>query len=617
MGSKFLRTMFLGSSAFLLLFFAQVVVVSADAPTLVEAGYIDEDGNGRVDKIVLTFDQVITTCSTITLADFTFVANDITGAALTGGVGSTCSGDNEDVTLVLGTAGNAGITSHSTAPTIAYTRTTTVIQNAEELNAANFEATEIDDAAGPVVTALNVRDSSGNDGILDTVVITYSENLTNTAAGANGFDVSTDGGSHGTCNTESADPAVSTALTLTFTCTGVDTSLTGFTVAFTANEGIVDAAGNESPSKTFTSASSPAITDQAKPILVSIVKSTSSNKNTLTLTYSEPMFIDSSNQDGVVDAADTTSSELMTSVSGLGSFQSAGALAGVGTFATAGTLTQNAATNNTLDLDSSGKILTVTLNASDGYFLSSTSGGDGAFTPSTTYVFAQTPAGTPATYQQINTGSTPTVSGSWDLTPPAQITGLAYTGAANSIALSWTQIATAADFNKFMFFYRQGQSGTTYANGTLWTSSNDSALATNTTVSTTVTSLADRSTFYFIGYSMDIAGNLSTVSSELRTATASGGGGGSYVAPVTPAVPATPATPETAPSTDSSNEIESSDSAGAPEKVLTAKQLTLKKWIEKMRAKKNPPKKLETKALTKQEKLNKWLEKMRAKRTPN
>ncbi len=369
--------------------------ITSAAPTLSTKKYLDSDGNGTVDKIRLTFSATIATC-TATVADFALVANDITGAALSGGSVS-CAGNDAIVDITLGTAGNANITSHTTAPTIAYTdHASREISNAGAAQVASFTAVNLADGAGPVVTALTIKDATSNDGKIDRIDLTYSEALADTAAAANGFDV-TSASNHGSCTGESADPDGTTTLVLTFSCANVYTAVGDINAVFSTNSGVKDAANNQAPTKTFTSASSPAITDSAKPLLTAIALSSAFNRNRITFTYSEAIT--------VTNGASTNAK---------GDITTNGLVAGFGSFATAGNVTVPT-TKNTVGGNGT-TIITIDLADQAGGYMNSASTTEpsGVFTPTGSAQVVDAAA------NQVNTNNTPTASGgaSWDLTKP-------------------------------------------------------------------------------------------------------------------------------------------------------------------------------------------------------
>ena len=221
---------------------------------------------------------------------------------------------------------------------------------------------------------------------------------------------------------------------------------------------------------------------------------------------------------GVIDAGDITSNESMTSTAGIGGIVNGTTLTQIGTFGTDGTVVQSAATNNTVAVSSS--TITITLNTATGsYFTTSGTAPSGTFTPTDTVtapcILAQAPSATTATQRLNSSASAPTSSGSWDLTPPDQITGFSTGTTGNgNIPLLWSAITAPSDFQGFHVYYKTS-AAVTYSNGTLWSSTNDTALRTATTTGTDVTDLTVGDLYYFIIHVIDKAGNFSTASSEI------------------------------------------------------------------------------------------------------
>lgn len=116
---------------------------------------------------------------------------------------------------------------------------------------------------GPPTLVSAAMEDANSDGIVDTVVMTFSQTLNDTPAGTNGFAV--DGGGsdeHGTCSSVSANPDGTTTLVLTFTCTEKDTAVDDMSVSLTTNSGVTGAFGDVA-SFTVNAVSTPALTDSA------------------------------------------------------------------------------------------------------------------------------------------------------------------------------------------------------------------------------------------------------------------------------------------------------------------------------------------------------------------
>lgn len=234
-------------------------VTDSAKPVFKTSTTADNDGNGTVDQAVIVYSEPVTIVDAAEGAfDGVTFANSCTAAAADySAVATTTS----VVTLTGCTAGDTSITADPTYTAAAGNISDTVNEM------ANTETVTGLDGAAPAVLTIAVNDANAN-GKLDAATMTFSENLSDTASGANGFDVSTSGG-HGACTSEAADPDGTANLSLTYSCANNDTSITGLNIALTANAGIKDAANNQTISKTFTGTSSPAITDSAAPVPLS------------------------------------------------------------------------------------------------------------------------------------------------------------------------------------------------------------------------------------------------------------------------------------------------------------------------------------------------------------
>jgi hypothetical protein len=279
------------------------------------------DANQTVDTrnptVVITDDDldILNDADAETTYTFEF-SEDVTGfttadVTVTGGAkGLFTATDGNTYTLVV-TATDDSVTNIS----VTVSNADLIDANSNLMAAETADANQTVDTRNPTVTTAIMKDTNG-DGQIDRISFTFSENLQDTAAGANGFDV-TSVANHGTCNAETADPAVSTSLNLDFSCSSVYTAIGDLTAGFTANAGILDAAGNQMVSTSFTAASSPAITDQAAPVYVSSQTLDNNSNGTVDyvkVTYSEAV-LDSSVAAGDFETgiADTTSGNLTES----------------------------------------------------------------------------------------------------------------------------------------------------------------------------------------------------------------------------------------------------------------------------------------------------------------
>ncbi|MBU1015783.1 hypothetical protein KJ657_01700, partial [Patescibacteria group bacterium] len=245
------------------------------ADTLVSKVYIDADADGTVDHLKWTFDSTMDQC-TYEASDWFVASGSYMNISITGIDTSNPEGTGEgdcngtDSVVYISVAADANETGSATTVLTSYNNNdadgslnqTLLGPISNKANVVNF------DAAPPVITAATMQDANG-DGIADRLALTYTENLADTASGANGFNI-TSASDHGACTGETADPAVSSALNVNFTCTTVNTTVGDLTAAFTANAGIKDSTGNQSPGKTLTSLSTPPIADGASGELLSL-----------------------------------------------------------------------------------------------------------------------------------------------------------------------------------------------------------------------------------------------------------------------------------------------------------------------------------------------------------
>ncbi|MDD4412630.1 MAG: fibronectin type III domain-containing protein [Patescibacteria group bacterium] len=260
-------------------------VTDSAKPVFKTSTTADNDGNGTVDQAVIVYSEPVTIVDAAGGAfDGVTFANSCTAAAADySAVATTTS----VVALTGCTAGDTSITADPTYASAAGDISDTVNEM------ANAETVTGTDGAAPAILTIAVNDANAN-GKLDTATMTFSENLSDTASGANGFDVSTSG-NHGACTSEAADPDGTANLSLTYSCASNDTSITGLNIALTANAGIKDAANNQTVSKTFNSTSSPAVTDSAAPVpLSATITKAAANGDLQTgavieVTFSEPV----------------------------------------------------------------------------------------------------------------------------------------------------------------------------------------------------------------------------------------------------------------------------------------------------------------------------------------
>ena len=270
------------------------------------------------------------------------------------------------------------------------------------------------------------------------------------------------------------------------------------------------------------------IDDTTNPVILTATLSNSSNKNILTIVYSEQVTRASGPAANASQASSTTVGDLTT----------AGTLVGFGAFATTGDITYKTL-SNTVALSSTPNTYTFTFGAqtlSSTLLPIKTAGSiepSGIFTPTTAVTDLAPNAANAIT--AAATHATLAGASSWDVTPPSAPSSLTISGAGSTnMHLQWSPIAAPADFDRYYVFYRQSSSGTTLANGTAWTSVSDAALATSTTSATNVTGLNTGYPYYFVVYAADVDGNLSMVSNEVTSTTSSSSGSLDSTPPAVP-----------------------------------------------------------------------------------
>ena len=131
-------------------------------------------------------------------------------------------------------------------------------------------------------------------------------------------------------------------------------------------------------------------------------------------------------------------------------------------------------------------------------------------------------APTPNALETTSLQGTLTETGAWDLTYLTAASNFAVTGAgAVNISLNFSPASPPADFQRYEVYYRQSTSGTTFGNGTAWTSAGDGNLALSGTTATSVTGLNTGYVYYLVVYTIDIDGNPSVASNEVNVMTSS------------------------------------------------------------------------------------------------
>jgi Bacterial Ig-like domain len=345
-------------------------------------------------------------------------------------------------------------------------------------------------ATAPSGFTTQVYKDTDHNGTVDTLVVTFNGDLPFTTCTFNALDWTYVG--NGIGGSISGGSCVLATGVMTLTITGANANTTGATSAPTiafANGGRNDI-GNATGFLAGT-VSATALTDNANPILLSVVKSVASNSNTLTFTYSENMTV----ANGASSAAkgDTTT---------------AGTVAGFGSFATAGNVTV-ATTKNTVGGNGTAALTVVLASQSGGYLIApSTTEPSGVFTPVASAAVADAAA------NQVSTTPTPTASGSFNLVKPT-ITSITLKDAAGNngkldqaVIVFSTSILDASMPDGNGLLGGGGHTGT-YLNGTGGDTANDNTRTFNLTADTlAVDTSISTIKFNSSGFITDLAGNL-------------------------------------------------------------------------------------------------------------
>ena len=240
------------------------------APYLISATYRDDTGtDGAVDTLRTTWTENVT-MSGSTAVDWTIVGGSIT-AAFSSAADDAVAGTTLDVTVTA----DAGETVSAVAPTIAYDNddaNDSVVDGSSNAT-GTMAAVTATDAASPVVVSATFYDTDAtpNDGKLDIITVVWSENISAVADGSGDWALTSAANFAGiaegsvVCNTL---PAAANECDYNFTTTTVKTDVGDLSLAYTAGTSVTDGT-NLAASKTITSASTPAFTDGADPVVAS------------------------------------------------------------------------------------------------------------------------------------------------------------------------------------------------------------------------------------------------------------------------------------------------------------------------------------------------------------
>ncbi|MBT5808160.1 hypothetical protein HOI18_02685, partial [Candidatus Uhrbacteria bacterium] len=251
----------------------------SNAPT-----YLDNDSNGAIDRVQLTFSESVTVVYSD--GDWTATANGLTsfdtGAYLSGN-GTTA------ILLTASAASNLTGVSGGTEPTLAFSASSGSITDGNSLTISSISAKTLVDGAAPVRVSHSYKDVN-TDGTIDRFDVTFSEAIAYDECESGDFTVA--GGDAGSlavasCATSSAD------LQLTMSGGAANDTAIAVTLAYTASNGTASSLDDGTPGNAVGDLSATSLTDLAAPILVSY-------------TY------DDDNTDGTVDAVTFIFSEAST-----------------------------------------------------------------------------------------------------------------------------------------------------------------------------------------------------------------------------------------------------------------------------------------------------------------
>ena len=223
-------------------------------PVRVSQRGFDADANGKFDRVDVVFSEALSTGYSPSTVPWTFASAPTgTGLASVSIAGSTASLNLNEGTTFTTAVGSWTIALAASA--------TGVIDPAG--NQATYTAVAVTDAAAPALLTQVMQDAAGNDGIVDRVIVTFSETLNTYSAGNTPWTLANvPSGSTLTSATRSG----ATMVLALGTPTGpADTAVGSFTVALATNAaGVRDAAGNQS------SYAARAPSDGARPVPVSL-----------------------------------------------------------------------------------------------------------------------------------------------------------------------------------------------------------------------------------------------------------------------------------------------------------------------------------------------------------
>ncbi len=238
-------------------------------PVLIGGSYRDLDSDGAIDTLRVTWSESVTV-SLSTAVDWTIVGGDI-NATFSAAPDSPGLGTDKDITVTA----DADETYSGVAPTVAYDNgdaNDSVVDGALNPAGTTGPVTMIDLAAPVILSATFYdADAAPNDGKLDLITVVWSENINNVADGSGDWALT--GTNFGTITEGAVVCSTGTAgeneCDYNFTATTVKTDVGNLSLAYSALGSSVTDGATPAAAKTITSASTPAFTDAANPVVAS------------------------------------------------------------------------------------------------------------------------------------------------------------------------------------------------------------------------------------------------------------------------------------------------------------------------------------------------------------
>lgn len=243
------------------------------APIITAAVTEDTNNDGYIDRITLTYYENVVSNNNW---GFTYAGSSNTLTTSTVGAATN--------TVTLTFTNSAGSYDTAETPDVIYNTFSGNIEDTNGVAAPSQTFSATTDGAAPIIISSSTGDSN-NDGYIDTITLTYSEDVNR--SNNSGFTYT---GSTNTLTTSTVAGGASPTITLSYTNSAgsYDTENTPNVVYASASANIVDtsAATNGAPDQTFIST-----IDSALPAVVDVVRSYDggTKTNALSIIFSEPI----------------------------------------------------------------------------------------------------------------------------------------------------------------------------------------------------------------------------------------------------------------------------------------------------------------------------------------